>query len=273
MSGATTYLEPNLWVRTYRSGRALCMCGCGQPAPIMQVNSAPQGMVKGKPYRFIQHHSGLHRRPELDDARFWAKVEGGGPGEPDECWNWIGALRSPGYACFWDGERTQGGHRWAYQRFVGPIPEGYTIDHLCRNMVCVNPAHMEPVPIGVNTSRSNNVSARNARKTHCKRGHEFTPENTFLTAKGGRGCRECRNMRQREGYARRGRPLAPGTVSIAGAAKILGVSRQTVYLWVQAGHIQPVETDHRFMRFDPTTLERPEAVKVYNRKTEGAQDA
>lgn len=268
MSGQLRQPDPPLLVREYIQGVALCMCGCGEPAPLMKVNHAGSHMVKGKPYRFRRHHykGRVADTPEERTAAFWAKVEGGGPGEPEECWTWIGALRSPGYPCFWD-ERAQGGHRMSYEMHVGPIPAGYTIDHLCRNIVCVNPAHLEPVPMRVNNERSNSASAKNTRKSYCKRGHAFTTENTIRTATG-RQCRECRNMRQREGYARRrlGLELAAGTVSSGEAAKILGVHRNTLLLWVQAGHIEPVECDHRFTRFDPTTLKRPDTLGPYNRK-------
>jgi hypothetical protein len=93
-------------------------------------------------------------------------------------------------------------HRAFYDLLVGPIPEGLTLDHLCRNTPCVNPEHLEPV-----TQRENNLRAddspttQNARKTHCKRGHEFTPENTTV-CNGSRYCRACMRRRYRESRAK-----------------------------------------------------------------------
>lgn len=79
------------------------------------------------------------------------------------CWIWVGPINSTGYGRFtWDG-RPQYAHRLSYSARVGPIPEGMTIDHLCRTPLCVNPAHLECV------TRAEN--ARRNRATHCRRGH------------------------------------------------------------------------------------------------------
>jgi hypothetical protein len=119
-------------------------------------------------------------------------------GEP--CWAWGNVPGTNGYG------RTQvNGKRWlahrvAYDLLVGPIPKGLTIDHLCRNTWCVNPAHLEAVTLRVNNLRGGNAAAVNARKTHCKRGHPFDKENTHIAVGGGRVCRTCRRDYQRARY-------------------------------------------------------------------------
>jgi hypothetical protein len=76
-------------------------------------------------------------------------------------------------------------YRSEYERVVGPIPDGYVIDHLCQNPNCWEPTHLEAVTRGENTRRWF------ALQTHCKNGHEFTPENTYLYRGIHRMCRTC----------------------------------------------------------------------------------
>lgn len=90
-------------------------------------------------------------------------------------------------------DRAVYAHRWSYEHFVGVIPEGYEIDHLCKRPSCVNPEHLEPV-----TPEEN---SRRARLTVCRKGHDLTkPENQRFDEKGRRrGCMVCR----RESLSRR----------------------------------------------------------------------
>lgn len=111
------------------------------------------------------------------------------------CWQFTGTLHPSGYARFAYRSRTMAGHRLAYEAFVGPIPDGLTIDHLCRNKACLNPGHLEAVTMRENVMRSTGIAPTNAAKTHCKRGHEFTPENTYFNYHGGRGCKTCASSR------------------------------------------------------------------------------
>ncbi len=98
------------------------------------------------------------------------------------------------YSCFWYGNRNVLGHRWSYNRFKGPIPEGMELDHLCRNRLCVNPNHLEPVTSRENTLRGETIPARLITVTHCPEGHEYTKDNTY-TYKNMRHCRECGKQR------------------------------------------------------------------------------
>lgn len=136
--------------------------------------------------------------------RFWAKVRL----DPSGCWIWTASQQSKGYGQFGSrsggcrrGKSTQA-HRIAYELRVGPIPEGMTLDHLCRNTLCVNPDHLEPVTRGENVLRGVGFSATNARKTHCPRGHDLTGENVYVTPTGRRNCRTCRREQLRQFRAR-----------------------------------------------------------------------
>lgn len=137
--------------------------------------------------------------PKLGDLRrFCDKIQIA----PNGCWEWQ-AFRMPlGYGQF--GHRNKGrhsmfyAHRISYSWFRGPIDDALTIDHLCRNTCCVNPEHLEPV------SNAENIRRAFLHVTHCKWGHEFSPENTYRNKKTGRReCRACNARRGRELRARR----------------------------------------------------------------------
>lgn len=104
------------------------------------------------------------------------------------CWLWLGyvGIRN-GYGSFGAGKLA---HRVAYEAFVGAIPPGLQIDHLCKVRRCVNPDHLEAVTQRENLLRGDTVTARNAARTECPRGHPYTPENTYRS-NGKRRCRIC----------------------------------------------------------------------------------
>jgi hypothetical protein len=137
--------------------------------------------------------------------RFMAKVQKAITG----CWEWTACCNQKGYGLFRLGSRKFGtrqfilAHRFAYRHFVGPIPDGLTLDHLCRNRACVNPEHLEPVLHRVNVLRGIGPSAQNARKMHCLRGHEYNAENTYTNSQGKRACRICKRSRRAAIRARR----------------------------------------------------------------------
>lgn len=116
------------------------------------------------------------------------------------CWLSDRAENGKGYTKIAYMGRIWYAHRLAHHLFIGPIPTGLTIDHLCRVRGCCNPEHLEAVTIKVNTLRGSAPAAVHTAKTHCIRGHEFTSANTYLAA-GRHGpqrqCRECRRIRRR----------------------------------------------------------------------------
>lgn len=91
------------------------------------------------------------------------------------CWLWVGRVDRAGYAQVKIGNRSPMAHRWAYELLVGPIPDGLTLDHLCRQPSCVNPDHLEPVSQRANNLRApTSLTTINATKTHCPAGIHTT---------------------------------------------------------------------------------------------------
>ena len=112
------------------------------------------------------------------------------------CWLWAANCNWNGYGLLKVKRVTYAAHRYVYRAMRGAIPSNLTLDHLCRVRSCVNPSHLEPVTMRINTLRGNAVTALNFAKTHCLRGHEFTVANTYLW-KGHRACKACRKATRR----------------------------------------------------------------------------
>ena len=129
------------------------------------------------------------------------------------CWLWVGTIGTGGYGqCFYR-HWIQASHRVVYQLLVGPIPRGMQLDHVkargCSTPACCNPEHLEPVTPRENTLRSNAISAEQARRTHCARGHKLGGDNTY-SWRGDRRCRQCNIERCREWKVRkRGMEASP----------------------------------------------------------------
>lgn len=144
------------------------------------------------------------------EQRFWGKVNKNGTvpiyaPHLGPCWEWDSHTKD-GYGYFSissnSGRSLRPAHRLSYELAKGEIPEGLVIDHLCRVRHCVNPDHLEPVTDKVNILRGAGSGAQNARKTHCKHGHEFTPENTGRQHSG-RYCRTCGRAASLRSYYKR----------------------------------------------------------------------
>ena len=121
------------------------------------------------------------------------------------CWAWMGYVTNKGYGKTTVARRPRWAHRAAYEAAKGPIPEGMQIDHLCRVRCCINPDHLEAV-----TPRENVVRGIAVTKTHCGKGHPYTPENTGILTKNGnkwRFCRVCRREMGQRGSSPRLRKL------------------------------------------------------------------
>jgi hypothetical protein len=125
-----------------------------------------------------------------------------------------------GYAHFHKSKNTSKAHRISYEWHMGPIPAGLTIDHLCKNKACVNPEHLEAVTSFENASRHNasgykdwwanlsdadktafmqkaclkaskKAAEKKREQKHCRKGHEWKPETTYVSPKGHRRCNVC----------------------------------------------------------------------------------
>ena len=140
--------------------------------------------------------------PAADSAiyvRFAAKINKNGP---NGCWIWTGFADKAGYARL----RGSGGryaevlyaHRYSYERFVGPIPDGLTIDHLCRVRRCVNPVHLEAVTHRENMLRGESPAAKAVRRGTCPSGHAYVQ-----LSNGARRCYICDSAKARARYAAR----------------------------------------------------------------------
>lgn len=107
------------------------------------------------------------------------------------CWLWMGKVEPSGYGRAWSREsprRPVMAHRAVYEELRGPVPMGLTLDHKCRVRSCVNPDHLEPCTMRVNTLRGRTLPAENSRRTACPQGHPYD----LFYANGTRGCRACR---------------------------------------------------------------------------------
>lgn len=140
-------------------------------------------------------------------AQVFARLELRSTTDPETgCKIWNGA-RLKGYGVVRINKQMYRTHRLAWEAVNGPVPDGLELDHLCHTKArcdrghdcphrpCWNPEHLEPITHAANILRGDSPWAKNARKTHCIRGHEFVEHLTVRTARGGRSCFLCRAQR------------------------------------------------------------------------------
>ena len=213
--------------RSYR--RVSCICTCGETVlvdlePLIRGLTHSCGCLVGDVIR-----ARAAKNAEDEDAAFrrlWSRIKTGEVPvhrpELGPCWMWTGALSADGYGRWWKDGRNRPTHIFVYEDLVGPVPAGLQLDHLCRVRACCNPKHLEPVTCRENLLRGDTFAACNAVKTHCPRGHTYTPENTRTYGRS-RQCVACQKERAALVAAARP-PRDPATrkrptVGIAAAAR------------------------------------------------------
>lgn len=167
----------------------------------------PKAYRTGKPWG-----TGRAQYWKTPEQRFWEKVDKRGP---DECWPWLGHLSkmpdgSPGYGSICVNSKHVRATKFSYELHIGPT-NGFDLLHKCDNPPCVNPNHLfigTAKDNALDASRKGRMRNQFKDKTHCKHGHEFTPENTYYYPHAGgtgvgRGCKECRRQQLRESRQRR----------------------------------------------------------------------
>lgn len=129
--------------------------------------------------------------------------------QPNGCWLWTAANHIANqkvgdrYGRFNLAGRTIYAHRAAFVLFKGEIADGLTVDHLCKNTLCVNPDHLEAVSQRENNLRGKGFYAQHARKLVCKRGHQFDGTKTKADGRQYRHCSQCERIRSREHYRKK----------------------------------------------------------------------
>lgn len=176
--------------------RTCSVDGCDKPRH-------SKGLCSSHAHRLRRHGNPLaggRRRSRIPGDTLEQKLLLNHTVDPESgCWRWTRNHDAYGYGqlSLGPGSSPKGVHRLAHELWVGPIPDGYQVDHVlargCVHRDCLNPAHLEAVTPRENTLRGATLPAANAAKTHCPQGHAYDEVNTYRTAKGQRVCRQCRD--------------------------------------------------------------------------------
>lgn len=169
------------------SERTCSVVGCAEPHDA-------RGYCGIHYMRWRRHGDPLWRPPAYSEL-FWSKVV-----ERGDCWVWAGSGMR--YGKFRVDGRDHLAHRFAYEYMVAPIPEDLTIDHLCQNKKCVNPAHLDPVPPLINMRRRDAAHGIGSAVTQCPHGHPYDEKNT-ARRNGRRYCKTCDRARAARSRERR----------------------------------------------------------------------
>jgi len=148
------------------------------------------------------------------EERLFNRVDKNGPipeyrPELGPCWVWTGCLSQAGYGFIRAFGKCCYTHIVAYKLKRGDYPSGLELDHLCRNTVCCNPDHLDPVTHEENVRRGllPGVVAARTEATSCRRGHKFTESNTRIrtttNGKTYRQCWECIKQSSRDAWRRK----------------------------------------------------------------------
>lgn len=135
----------------------ICECGCGEKTNIARCTDPVKGWVFGQPLRYILGHS---RR--FKGTPWWVN-------EKSQCWEWTLYKNWNGYGIQKVAGKMKRAHRVVYEKYVGPIPAGMDLDHLCKNRGCVNPKHLEPVTGTENARRRKDSKLNMTKVTEIRR--------------------------------------------------------------------------------------------------------
>lgn len=154
-------LSYNLFIEESLENSAPLITLCGNPDCVNPYHIKPRDTT--------QLNSINDPIPLENIINFWKNVK-----KTDTCWIWQKATRN-GYGCVKIRNRMFLAHRVAYRLANGFIPEGFLIDHICRNPLCVNPLHLRPATYGLNRQNTSNHSTRRGGEKNVK----LTPYGTW----------------------------------------------------------------------------------------------